>query len=111
MPWRRRAPDQALSGGSELRIRGLVVTRAQLELAVARLAAFTTVERAELPGVSARRADLLPACGVVVLATMESFGLEHLELCDWGLREGVLLDAFGQHRVVDERDLVPLGAA
>ena len=99
------------SGVTPQRIRGLVVTRAQLELAVARLAAFTTVERAQLPGVSARRADLLPACGIVVLATMESFDLEHLELCDWGLREGVLLDAFGQHRVVDERDLVPLGAA
>ncbi len=100
----------ALAGGSTpAQVRGLVVTRSQLELAYARLCSMTTAERVELPGVSPRRVDLLPAGGAVVLATMEAFGLEQLELCDWGLREGALLDAVGARSVLDAGDLVPLG--
>jgi exopolyphosphatase / guanosine-5'-triphosphate,3'-diphosphate pyrophosphatase len=81
------------TGTAPEKIRGVVVTRRQLEQAYAWLCSVPTAERMELPGVSTKRADLLPAGGAVLLATMEAFGLEHLELCDWGLREGVLLDA------------------
>jgi exopolyphosphatase/pppGpp-phosphohydrolase len=39
------------------------------------------------------RADLVPT-GAVVLATVVSeLGLDGLTICDWGLREGVMLDA------------------
>lgn len=99
----------SLAGGATpAQVRGLVVTRAQLELAYARLCSMTTAERVELPGVSPRRVDLLPAGGAVVLATMEAFRLEQLELCDWGLREGALLDAVGDQRVLGPDDLVAL---
>lgn len=99
----------ALAGGATpAQVRGLVVTRSQLELAYARLCSVTTAERVELPGLSPRRVDLLPAGGAVVLATMEAFGLEQLELCDWGLREGALLDAVGARHVLSADDLVPL---
>lgn len=86
-------------GSAPERIRGVVVTRSQLERALARLCAVPTDERIDLPGVSAKRADLLPAGGAVVLATMEAFGLEQVELCDWGLREGVLVDALTDGRI------------
>jgi len=99
----------ALAGGvAPEQVRGLVVTRSQLELAYARLCSLTTAERVELPGVSPRRVDLLPAGGAVVLATMEVFGLEQLELCDWGVREGALLDAIGAQRVLGDADVVDL---
>jgi exopolyphosphatase/pppGpp-phosphohydrolase len=44
-----------------------------------------------------RRADLLPT-GVLILRTLvEVFGLDGLTLSDWGLREGILLEAARAH--------------
>lgn len=75
------------------RVRGVVVTRDQLEVAYARIVAVPTAERLELPGVGPKRADLLPAGGMILLATLEAFGAEQFQMCDWGLREGALLGA------------------
>jgi exopolyphosphatase/guanosine-5'-triphosphate,3'-diphosphate pyrophosphatase len=72
-------------------VRGLVVERTALETAVRRLLAVDVAGRPALDGVSEKRADILPAGGIVVLAAMEAFGVDRLTLCDWGLREGVLL--------------------
>jgi exopolyphosphatase/pppGpp-phosphohydrolase len=44
-------------------------------------------------GVRRGRADLLPT-GAIVLATVaDALGLEGFTVSDWGLREGVLLEA------------------
>ncbi|MBA9004948.1 MULTISPECIES: Ppx/GppA phosphatase family protein [Thermomonospora] len=56
-----------------------------------KLARMTVRERSELPGVSERRAPLLPAGAVVADAAMDLFGVPELELCPWALREGVIL--------------------
>jgi len=104
-----RAALAQASGATPQHVRGLVVTRSQLEVSYARLASMTTSERMELPGVSSKRADLLPVGGVVLLAAMEAFGLDQLQLCDWGLREGALLDAIGDERVVGLGDFTHLG--
>ncbi|WP_370325210.1 hypothetical protein [Euzebya sp.] len=91
-----------LAGGSApAKVRGLMVSREQLEVAYSRLCSVDVHERMDLPGVSPKRADLLPGAGVAVLAAMEAFGLAAITLCDWGLREGVLLDVVGAHDVVD----------
>lgn len=83
----------ALAGvGALAQVRGMMVSRDQLERAYARLCSVDVHDRMDLAGVSAKRADLLPGAGVAVLAAMEAFGLPALTLCDWGLREGVLLD-------------------
>jgi exopolyphosphatase/guanosine-5'-triphosphate,3'-diphosphate pyrophosphatase len=97
------------AGTAPERVRGVLVARDQLERAYAWLCSVPTAERMELPGVSNSRADLLPAGGAVLLATMEALGLEHLELCDWGLREGILLDALTDEQVVSTLDFTPLG--
>jgi exopolyphosphatase/guanosine-5'-triphosphate,3'-diphosphate pyrophosphatase len=88
-------------GSAPDRVRGMAVTRRQLEAAYASLCAVPSDERLDLPGVSVKRADLLPAGGAVLLATMEAFGLEQIELCDWGLREGVLIDALTDAQITD----------
>jgi exopolyphosphatase/guanosine-5'-triphosphate,3'-diphosphate pyrophosphatase len=56
-----------------------------------RLAAMTTAERADLPGVSPARAPQLLAGAIVVDAAMHLLGIESLDICPWALREGVLL--------------------
>ncbi|MGH8931738.1 MAG: Ppx/GppA family phosphatase [Egibacteraceae bacterium] len=96
------------SGSAPVKVRGLVVTRDQLERGYARLVSVPTLERMDLPGLTLKRADLLPAGGIVLLATMEIFDLERIELCDWGLREGVLLDVLGPRQVLSEALRAPL---
>jgi exopolyphosphatase / guanosine-5'-triphosphate,3'-diphosphate pyrophosphatase len=56
-----------------------------------RIGRMTTAERAALPGVSARRAPLLPAGAIVADAAMDLFDVPELEVCPWALREGVIL--------------------
>jgi exopolyphosphatase/guanosine-5'-triphosphate,3'-diphosphate pyrophosphatase len=99
------------TGTAPQRIRGVVVARSHLERAYAWVCSLPAEERAELPGLSAKRVDLLPAGGAVLLATMEAFGLEQLELCDWGLREGVLLDALDVGVIGQAEDAARLPAS
>lgn len=93
-------------GAAPAKVRGLMVSRDQLEIAYARLCSVDVHDRMDLPGVSSKRADLLPGAGVAVLATMEAFDLRAITLCDWGLREGVLLDVVGGREVVAEDAVV-----
>lgn len=65
--------------------------RKSLEDWVPQLAAMTTAERAELPGVSEGRAGQLLAGALVAEGAMDLFGVETLEICPWALREGVIL--------------------
>ena len=88
-------------GAAPAKIRGMMVSRTQLEMAYARLCSVHVDDRMDLPGVSKKRADLLPAAGISVLAAMEAFDLGAITLCDWGLREGVLLDVVGSSAIVD----------
>ena len=52
-------------------------------------------ERLQLPGIRRRRADLLPTGALVLVALAEALELDGYTLCDWGLREGALLEAVG----------------
>lgn len=53
----------------------------------------THEERLLLRGIQRRRADLLPAGAIILHEVMKAFDLGSLTVCDWGLREGVLLQA------------------
>ena len=48
-------------------------------------------ERTELPGVSEGRAGQLLAGAIVADAAMDLFGADHVDICPWALREGVIL--------------------
>src|SRR4249920_800944 len=68
-----------------------VVSHADVAELAKRLAAMSSGERAELPGVSRGRAPQLAAGALVADAAMDLFGLTELEICPWALREGVIL--------------------
>lgn len=57
----------------------------------------SVVERSRRYSISERRAETLPAGIAVVCRVLARFGLEELVLCDWGLREGMALEALGMH--------------
>ena len=52
---------------------------------------MSSADLAELEGVSAQRAHQLLAGAVVAESAMRSFGVSHVEICPWALREGVIL--------------------
>jgi exopolyphosphatase/guanosine-5'-triphosphate,3'-diphosphate pyrophosphatase len=68
-----------------------VLHRDALVAALPKLLGMTRAERAELPGVSAKRASQLAAGALVADAAMDLLGLEELRQCPWALREGVIL--------------------
>jgi exopolyphosphatase/guanosine-5'-triphosphate,3'-diphosphate pyrophosphatase len=61
------------------------------------LVASTERDRLRLPGIDARRADLLVAGAVLLDTVLSRLGVEELILCEWALREGILLDYIDRH--------------
>ncbi|MEE8603558.1 hypothetical protein [Euzebya tangerina] len=92
-----------IGGAVPEKVRGMLVSRDQLELAYAHLCSMDAHARMDIEGISAKRADLLPGAGVAVLATMQALDLPAITLCDWGLREGVLLDVVAGCHIVDPK--------
>ncbi len=62
---------------------------------------MTAEERASLPGVDARRADLLPAGAILACRVLADLGIDEAVGCEWALREGMVLDAIGRHNRSD----------
>lgn len=75
----------------------LAVKAPEIESLCAYLAGMTSAERASLPGIDARRADLLPAGAILLTTVLEQTGLDEIIGCEWALREGMVLDAIGHH--------------
>jgi len=84
--WPARGVNQLFLPVSELR-----------ELA-AELVASTHDERLRMPGLQKQRADLLPTGAVVLECLANELGLAGFTVSNWGLREGVILEALGLAR-------------
>jgi len=63
-----------------------------------RLVAMTLAQRLKLPGLDAARADIIVAGAVLVDEILAAVGAREVTLCEWALREGVLLDYIQSHR-------------
>src|SRR6266516_381778 len=63
-----------------------------------RLLALSAGRRAELPGMDAKRVDLMPAAAVLADFVLARTGAAELMACAWALREGVLLELAGVRR-------------
>jgi exopolyphosphatase/guanosine-5'-triphosphate,3'-diphosphate pyrophosphatase len=56
------------------------------------LTSLTLEERLKLPNLDPRRADLAPAGSLLLDTLLEELGTEEITLCDFALREGLVLD-------------------
>lgn len=65
--------------------------RSDLTGIVERLAARTPAERALLPGVSEARAGQVLAGAIVAEAAFTIFGIGHMRISPWALREGIIM--------------------
>jgi exopolyphosphatase/guanosine-5'-triphosphate,3'-diphosphate pyrophosphatase len=70
--------------------------RSELDALVTRLAGSSHAGRQRMRGMSARRSDLLPTGALIVRAIFRALALREVAVCDWGLREGVLLEAIAR---------------
>lgn len=86
------AVEQALPVYDAARVHGATLTRAGVEALLERLAALRVSERAALPGMEPKRADVILAGGVVVAEAMALAGLDVLTVSDRGVRWGLLHD-------------------
>lgn len=58
-------------------------------------------ERRRMPGLDARRVDLIAAGSTVLAASMDLFDFDQLTVSEWALREGIVLDAIRHHDTSD----------
>jgi exopolyphosphatase/guanosine-5'-triphosphate,3'-diphosphate pyrophosphatase len=69
------------------------IPRPALDELTAMLIESSRRERLDWRGMTPHRADLLPTGAVVLSAVARELELRSYSVCDWGLREGVLLEA------------------
>ena len=103
-----------LAGGeTAVPIHGTAIARAALVGLSDRLARMKRPERRRLPGLAHHRVDVI-AAGAVVLATFaEELSPAGLVVSEWGLREGIVLEAAGltQTAILDADERRALAAS
>jgi exopolyphosphatase/guanosine-5'-triphosphate,3'-diphosphate pyrophosphatase len=62
---------------------------------------LSSADRARLPGIDVRRAELLPAGVTVAEVLMDETGFLEMTASEWALREGMVLSAIGKHDRAD----------
>jgi exopolyphosphatase/guanosine-5'-triphosphate,3'-diphosphate pyrophosphatase len=85
-----RAPDASL--------RSRRISAKQLRRVRKRLVALPLEQRLRIPGLDPRRADLAAAGALLLEAILERLGASEITLCDFSLREGLILEYIAQHR-------------
>ncbi|MBL8114223.1 MAG: Ppx/GppA family phosphatase [Acidobacteria bacterium] len=78
----------------------LVLDRKALDGIVVDLSRTTLREKARIPGLDQKRADILTAGAVLLQVLMERFRIRKLVVSDRSLREGLVLDALDRARSV-----------
>jgi len=58
-------------------------------------------ERAGVPGLETKRADIIPTGSMVLLTAMELFGFDKMTVSEWAMREGIVLDVIPRHEAAD----------
>ena len=71
-----------------------------------RIAAMSQSDRRSLQGISPQRAEIIIAGGCILEAAMKALRINSLRTCDWGLREGAIID-YLQERADEARPTIP----
>ena len=82
----------ARRGSAHVGTRGVFVERPELAALGRELAGMDRAARERIAGVTKRRAELLPAGVEILVTALSLLRAEGFTLCDWGLREGIVLD-------------------
>jgi exopolyphosphatase / guanosine-5'-triphosphate,3'-diphosphate pyrophosphatase len=85
------------------RLHGFQLQRRDVEQLIQKLRRMNVVERAQIPGLSERRAEIILPGLMVLLHAMAALQMESLVLCERSLREGVIVDWMLAHGLVEDR--------
>jgi exopolyphosphatase/guanosine-5'-triphosphate,3'-diphosphate pyrophosphatase len=88
----------ALGRPADVSLRNQRITAKQLRRARKQIVSLPLDERLRIPGMDPRRADLAPAGAILLETLLQRLGAVELTLCDYSLREGLVLDYIAQHR-------------
>lgn len=83
-------------------LNGYHLTRERLRELEYRLCALPLKERAKLPGLPPRRADIIVAGAGILGTLMDELGMSELVTCERALREGIVLDALYREGVLED---------
>ena len=75
-------------------LHGYQLTREGLQELVEAMAELPAGERSRLPGLKPDRADITLAGAVVISAVLDRIGVDRVEICAQGLREGIFYERF-----------------
>lgn len=82
---------------------GYQLSLKDLQEIVLRLRKLNYSERAEIPGMSDRRSEIILAGAVILQEAMTLLGVETLFVCERSLREGVIVDWMLTHGLIEDR--------
>ncbi|MEP7028457.1 MAG: HD domain-containing protein, partial [Candidatus Eisenbacteria bacterium] len=100
--------SRALEGGDPIaQLNGHVLTRRALTRVLAWLEGMSVAERARIPGIDPKRAEIIVHGGIVLLHVLEEVKADGITLSDFGVREGLLADEIARHaREISQLDAV-----
>ena len=73
-------------------LHGYILTRAGIEDLIGAMAELPAKERSALPGLKQDRADITLAGAIVISTILDQMGVEGVEICGQGLREGIFYE-------------------
>ncbi|HEY9653155.1 MAG TPA: Ppx/GppA phosphatase family protein [Coleofasciculaceae cyanobacterium] len=84
-------------------LHGYQLSRKDLKEMVKRLASMSYAERATIPGLSDRRAEIIVAGTLILLEAMTLLGVDTLTVGERALREGLIVDWMLTHGLIEDR--------
>jgi exopolyphosphatase/guanosine-5'-triphosphate,3'-diphosphate pyrophosphatase len=84
-------------------LNGYQMSRKDVKKALDRLASLNYEQRAALPGMSEKRAEIIVAGAVILYEAMSLLALDAIVICERSLREGAIVDWMITHRLIDSR--------
>ncbi|MBI5044240.1 MAG: Ppx/GppA family phosphatase [Nitrospirae bacterium] len=90
------AIDQNLTLYNPLSINNYILKKKSVDRIFDNLKSMTIEERLNIPALEKGREDLIIAGTAIVLSVMEEFGFREMTVCDYGLREGIILDLYSR---------------
>ncbi len=94
------AINMAMEDYDYRKVNNSTISKVEITAILNRLLPMTPEERLEVPGLEKGREDLIISGILIVLRTMELFGMETLKVSDYGLLEGLVVSgetAVGKH--------------
>lgn len=88
------AIDQNLTLYNPLCINNYILKKKSVDRIFDNLKSMTIEERLNIPALEKGREDLIIAGTAIVQSVMEEFGFREMTVCDYGLREGIVIDLY-----------------